>query len=138
MRAGSETQTEVSVPIHRGILAATAGHNCEEMADEREIGSEGKCSQRPDEETELSVEVGGDGHKVVEGRGVDPAAEEPGPGGEGGPDPPLPAGRLEGNVHCKQLDRKLNYYYVLKLFWMETCTLNYVYGTDYRVGLCLI
>ena len=138
MRAGSETQTEVSVPIHRGILAATARHNCEEMADERERGSEGKCSQRPDEETELSAEVGGDGHKVVEGRGVDPAAEEPGPGGEGGPDPPLPAGRLEGNVHCKQLDRKLNYYYVLKLFWMETCTLNYVYGTDYRVGLCLI
>ena len=105
MRAGSETLTEVSVPIHRGILAAIAEHNCEEMTDERERGSEGKWSQRPDEETELSAEAGGDGHKLVEGRGVDPAAEEPGPGGEGGPDPPLPAGRLGGNVHWKHLDR---------------------------------
>ena len=75
------------------------------MTDERQRGSGGKWSLRPDEEAELRAEAGGEGHKLVEGRGVDPAAEEPGPGREGGPDPLLLAGRLGGNVHYKKLDR---------------------------------
>ena len=106
MRSRSGAQTEVSVPVDRGIRAAAAENDSEMMENERQRGTEGKWSQRPDEEAELGVEAGGDGHKLVEGRGVDPAAEEPGPGGEGGPDPSLPAGRLGGNVHCKNLDSK--------------------------------
>ena len=101
MRGRFRTQTEVSVPVHRGILAAAAENDSEVMENERHGGTEGKWSRGPDEEAELRVEARGEGHELVEGHGVDPAAEEPGPGGEGGPDPSLPAGRLGGNVHCK-------------------------------------
>ena len=106
MRSRSGAQTEVLDPVHRGIIAAAAENDSEMVENERQRGTEGKWSKGPDEEAELRVEAGGERHKLVEGRGVDPAAEEPGPGGEGGPDPSLPAGRLRGNVHCKNLDGK--------------------------------
>mgnify|MGYP007023058058 CR=1 FL=1 len=65
----------------------------------RRVG--GNWSQGPDDEAELRVEAGAEGHELVVDQGIDHTAEEHGPRGAGGPGLPLPAGLLGGNVHYK-------------------------------------